>query len=132
MSENENDILAASKYVLSLTPEDFEEVATWKLKSKDCTAVIFYTNWCGYCKEVKPEWIKFGQKAKYIDVAAMDCELHKSHVAKIKEDMPQLIQGYPSIAFYSDGKPIENFPSDKQRNLANFLKTSMDFCNPIK
>jgi thiol-disulfide isomerase/thioredoxin len=120
--------------VKELTPRDFEDVATWRLRSSQCaaesrcTAILFYCAWCPHCQKVKGEWEKFGRKALFLDVAAFNCERYKSHIQKIKEDIPGLIPSYPSIIFYKNGSPSESYKSE-ERTVLNFIKTAIRVCN---
>jgi hypothetical protein len=75
---------------------------------------------------MKGEWEKFGAKAGFMEVAAFNCEKYKTHLLKIREDMPNLIITFPTLIFYKNGEPIEAFTGE--RTLKNFLKTSMRIC----
>lgn len=115
-----------SNDVQELSSDDFDQISTWKLKSHTCTAVLFYAPWCPWCKKVKDEWSRFGRAAKFMDVAAFDCEKYLSHLSKIKEDMPSLVKGFPTIIFYVNGVPVESFAGD--RTYTNLLKAGMIVC----
>lgn len=115
-----------SPVVRELTPDDFERVATWKLADRGCAAVLFYCAWCPHCVAVKKEWERFGKMCGFAMVAAFNCEKHKSHISKIKEDMPELVKGYPTIIFYSQGSPVEQYMGE--RVAGEFLKAGMRVC----
>lgn len=112
-----------SRYVKLLSPGDFDPVATWKLKTKEPSMVLFFVNWCGYCKAVKDEWEKLGKQTGYCNVYAFDCDKHKGHTDKIKTDRPGLIQGYPTIVMYCNGEPKETHSGE--RTVASFTQTCM-------
>ncbi len=112
--------------VTELTPKDFDGMATWKLKNRECSAVLFYAPWCGYCKAVKDTWIQFSKTAAFMNAMAFNCEKYSAHLLKIKEDMPGLVQSYPTIIFYINGSPVEAFK--EERTHAKLLKTAMHFC----
>jgi protein disulfide-isomerase A6 len=115
-----------SKNVKELSSKDFEAIATWKLKSNSCSAVLFYAPWCPHCVNVKDTWETLGKKALFLEVLAFDSEKNKAHLSKIKEDMPGLVQGYPTIVFYTNGKPVEHF--EGERTESNLLKAFMRVC----
>ena len=115
-----------SPYIKELTPADFDPVSTWKLKTKTCSAVLFYAPWCPHCKAVKEDWSKFGKLASFMNVCAFDCEKYRGHLMKIKEDMPNLVRGFPTIIYYINGNPDENF--EGERNYNNLLKKGMSVC----
>lgn len=115
-----------SKYVNELSGKDFEGIATWKLKDKSCSIILFYAPWCPHCTAVKGEWEKIAKMATFMNVGAFNCEKNKSHLLKIKEDMPELVKGYPTIVFYSKGIPVEHYAGD--RSSPNLLKECMRIC----
>lgn len=115
-----------SKYIRELSSDDFEQIATWKLKDKSCSVVLFYAPWCPHCVAVKEVWEKLGKRIGFMEVLSFDCEKNKEHLSKIKEDMPNLINGYPTIVFYSQGKPVEHF--NGERTESNLLKSCMNIC----
>lgn len=115
-----------SKYVRELSSKDFDGIATWKLKSKRCSVVLFYMGWCPHCIDVKGIWEILAKKALFMDVLAFDCESNGQHLNKIREDMPELVTGYPTIVFYVDGSPVETFSGE--RSEANLLKACMRIC----
>jgi thiol-disulfide isomerase/thioredoxin len=116
-----------SRNVTELSSSDFEQVATWRLKSKKCTAVLFYADWCPHCKVLKDVWEDLGKKAAFFEVAAFNCARHQGHTAKIKADMPGLIGGYPTIVFYVKGEPKEAY--DGERVVGKLLKKCMAVCS---
>jgi thiol-disulfide isomerase/thioredoxin len=116
-----------SDNVTELTPKDFNGIATWKLKNKECSAVLFYAPWCPHCKAVKDEWESFGKTATFMNVYAFDSQKYLSHLSKIQEDMPKLVISFPTIIFYKNGDPDEQFMGD--RTSSNFLKKGMEVCS---
>ena len=123
------DYFADSKFVTELTHKDFESVATWRLKTHKCSIVLFYAPWCPHCKALKDIWISLGTKAAFFDVCAMNCEKNKVHMAKIKEDMPELVNGYPTIIIYKNGDPVENVGGSKEtRTVGHLIKACMRAC----
>lgn len=102
-----------AKFVTELKPSDFEGEATWKLKNHKCSIVLFYCAWCPHCQAVRGTWRDLAEKAAFFDVCAFNCEKHKGHVSKIKEDMPELIRGYPTILIYENGEVKESYTGDR-------------------
>lgn len=113
--------------VKELTPSDFEDLLPYVLKDKSCTFILFYCAWCPHCQNVKEEWKKFGSTAGFVNVAGFNCEKHKEHVMKIKEQMPNLITSYPTLVIYKGGQPKESYL--EERNAGSFIKAAMNVCN---
>jgi protein disulfide-isomerase-like protein len=67
--------------------------------------VLFYADWCGHCKKIKPDW----------DDAAKEVNKDEKKMIKVncgegtvedKEIMEKYnIDGYPTIVIFEDGKP---------------------------
>ena len=72
--------------------------------------VLYYAEWCGHCKDMKPEWQKvvsnFNNKktnSNKINIA----EIESKHIDKLP-NKPS-IEGFPAIKMYNDGKEVANF-----------------------
>lgn len=115
-----------SRYVKELGSKDFDQIATWKLKDDGCCVVLFYADWCPHCKAIKDVWEDYAKTATFMNVYAFNCAKFTSHVDKIKEDMPQLITGYPTIVFYNKGHPTETYRDERTKS--HLLKASMRIC----
>ncbi len=124
-----------SRFVEELTPESFDSTNTAKLlppkmgKSvPPLSVILFYCAWCPYCVKSKELYESFAKAASYARVCAFNCEKYKNHCEAIKNDMPGIIQGYPSIVFYgTDGQPKEVL-DPSERTMAGLLKASMRIC----
>jgi thiol-disulfide isomerase/thioredoxin len=127
LSVQDRSYFTKSKYVKEIGPKDFKEIATWKLKDDGCCIVLFYADWCPHCKAIKDEWEEFAKIAAFMNVYAFNCAKYASYIDKIKEDMPQLVTGYPTIVFYSKGDPTETYRDERTRQ--KLLKASMRVCN---
>lgn len=125
--KDDTPYFAGSPYVKELSSKDFDSIATWKLKSKGCSIVLFYLPGCSWCKAVKDIYEQLGRTALFLDVLAMNCEKYSSHISKIKEDMPELVRGYPTIIFYKNGAPVEQFADERTHE--NLLKACMRLCH---
>lgn len=84
--------------------------------------VEFYAPWCGHCKALAPTYEKLG-------------ELYQSHgfgskvvIAKVDattNDVPEKIQGFPTIKLYPAGSkdsPIDYSGTRTMEDLANFIR----------
>lgn len=118
-----------SKFVKDLKSTDFDSSEPWKIKDKGCCAILFYCAWCPHCRSAKDEWNKFGEIATFMKVRGMNCEAYKGHIAKMNQDMPSLVRGYPTILFYKDGEPVEHYMGDRTSN--KLLKRAMCICQGI-
>ena len=112
MQRDNADYFSDNKYIKELVPSDFDKSKPWKLlplpgrKDKTCGMVLFYAPWCPHCKNVAPIWNESASITGFCDWFALNCEKHKAHVLKIKESMPNLIDGYPTMVYYKDGEPL--------------------------
>lgn len=114
--------------VEELSPNDFDENESWKLKKNSCCMVLFYAPWCGYCKAVKPDFITVSQNCAFMDFYSVNCEKYKSFISTLKRDLPQLIQGYPTLVMYKRGEPYETIP-DTNRDYASLMNACIRTCS---
>ena len=80
--------------------------------------VLFYADWCGHCKKIKPVW----------DEAAKEVNKDEKKMIKVncgegtKEEKAIMdkydIDGYPTIIIFQDGKPSKY---EGNRNKEDFL-----------
>lgn len=118
------------KFVKEISDKDFDDKVVWKLKKKECSAILFYAPWCPHCKAIKGLWQDFAKKAMYVNIYAYDVENNKSHFEKLKYELPYLVKAFPTIIFYTDGQPSSKFA--EERKLENLLKQSMIVCKNSK
>lgn len=119
-----------NKHVVHLTPDDFDEIKSWELgknAKSGCTFVMFHVDWCGHCQRTKPVWNQLAEMATFFQVSEFNCEKYPAHYQKILADVPDMIQGFPTLVVYSHGKPVHIY--DKERELNLLFKTCMDACS---
>lgn len=121
--------------VTELSPDNFiYNKGIWMLKDTGCTAVLFYAPWCGYCARVKPVWIDFAKqpqnKRGVKRVCSLNCDKYQDFIHRIKEDMPQLIMGYPTMIIYKNQKPERQIGTDDtSRSVSSFNSECTDLCS---
>jgi protein disulfide-isomerase A1 len=84
--------------------------------------IEFYAPWCGHCKALAPKYDELGEKFKAfsdkVTIAKVDATLN---------DVPDDIQGFPTIKLYAAGKksdPITYTGSRTIEDLAAFVKSN--------
>lgn len=75
--------------------------------------ILYYADWCGHCKQFKPEWEKFKKIAKNVTTKEFTCDNNKNGCDKIK--------GYPTIIILNNGKRIEYEGERTANALVNFI-----------
>lgn len=84
--------------------------------------VEFYAPWCGHCKALAPKYEELGQAyasselSKLVTIAKVDATAN---------DVPDEIQGFPTIKLFAAGKkdaPIDYSGSRTVEDLAQFIK----------
>jgi len=118
--------LFKNRFVIELQSKDFNPKASWKLKNKSCTAVLFYCPWCPHCRVFKDTWIDLAKKVGFMNLYALNCEKQKRQLLKIQEELPELVKGYPTILFYKGGIPVEEYRGE--RSLKDLVKACMRIC----
>ncbi|ADX06678.1 putative disulphide isomerase [Organic Lake phycodnavirus] len=88
-----------------------------KLKSDDKQLVMFYADWCGHCKKIKPQW----------DEASTEIGNEKMIKVNVGEGTPEQkelmeqydVNGFPTILIFENGQSKGPFPS---RDKSSFLE----------
>lgn len=89
------------------------------LDNKKDVLVEFYAPWCGHCKALAPKYDELA--AKYVDAGFAD----KVTIAKVDataNDIPDEIQGFPTIKLFPAGKKDEPVTFSGQRTVDDFIK----------
>jgi len=102
--------------------EAFESSCTelpTKLKPNDKQLVLFYADWCGHCKKLKPDWDEVASQVgdeKMIKVNVGD------GTEEQKKTMSEYgIQGFPTIIIFENGKPNGSFESRDKNSFLDFF-----------
>ena len=67
--------------------------------------VLFYADWCGHCKKIKPEWEETAKKVNKDEVKMIKVNCGEG-TKKDEEIMKKYsIDGYPTIIKFVEGKP---------------------------
>lgn len=118
--------------VQMLHGEDFNNKKPTNLKSPNTAIILFFADWCGHCKNLKPEYIKFAEKAGFINVYAVDSDSNKNLLTRMSKqrDDPVNIRGYPTVWIYQDGKPWKEYTG--AHTWQGLLQAAMHICSDGK
>ena len=85
--------------------------------------ILYYTNWCGYCKRFKPEWAKIMEYYKSasdpVECVSIDCEKND----KVCER--DGVKGFPTIRLIdgNNGNVINYEGKRSMMDVINFVKS---------
>lgn len=90
-----------------------------KKLNQDKQLVMFYADWCGHCKKIKPDW---DEAAKEVGGEKMI----KVNVGDGTEEQKKTmntygIQGFPTILVFEKGKPNGPFESRDKTSFLEFF-----------
>lgn len=103
------------------TPDSLEQY----ISSDKPTLVLFYANWCGHCKKLKPTWAKTAETAKekgltmiQINVGGEENDSEETKRKNAAISTKYNIDGYPTIILFKNGNAI---PYDGPRTPEGFM-----------
>lgn len=90
-----------------------------KLKANEKQLVLFYADWCGHCKKLKPDW----------DEAATAVGSEKMIKVNVGDGTPEQvktmntygIKGFPTILAFENGTVSGPFPSRDKESFLEFF-----------
>jgi len=108
-------------YINVTSPTDAQKLSSM-LNSGDWL-VLYYADWCGHCKDMKPEWHKTIEHLKASNKNIHVGEIESTHIPNLIHK-PE-IAGFPTIKMYNHGKEVANF-DNQPRISQNITKFAMD------
>jgi thiol-disulfide isomerase/thioredoxin len=99
-----SDPVFTSDFVLDATAENFGI----KLKERPYTFVLFYVEWCMFCRMVLPLWHNLGGRVhqegadRRVQIARINC------VEQAKLCSESKISGYPTFMMFKDVHPLQD------------------------
>lgn len=106
--------MTASAAVVDLTPANFDEV----IKGNTYAFVEFFAPWCGHCKNLAPEYEKFGaafEGKKDVVIAKVDADAHKELGSRFG------VTGFPTLKFFTNGEPEDYKGGRTLEDLISFV-----------
>jgi len=96
--------------------------------SNDVIIILFFTEWCPYCKSAMPEWNKFNDYVNKVNkinnftitLNKIDCDKDEELANKYN------IEAYPSIKLIYKGEVYTYDAKPNKKRLVEFLKTFVD------
>lgn len=108
-----------SEKVLLLSDKNFDAT----LKKAKSSLVMFFTNWCGHCKRLKPVYSEAAElmHEQGVDglLAAVDCGASYDICKKFD------VGGYPTLKFFKSGKFFRDYTKERTTDaIIQFLKSN--------
>lgn len=76
--------------------------------------VLYYSDNCRYCNEMKDEWLEFQEESKKKPYDITVARVNSNHLKDINADNDVL--GYPSIFHLFNGKKIDEFKGERTKD----------------
>lgn len=115
-----------TRNITELSHNDFivENIKT----PKTClSGILFYSMGCSHCIDAKPIWERVAKDVGFAKLYAynVEDEQNREHLLQVRERSPNLINSYPTIAYYVDGKYVEKFSQTKDRTVVEIINDLM-------
>ena len=109
--QNKQIFMLQNSYTENL--ENVSNTGTTDTNQNKNRIVLYYANWCGFCKDLLPKWAAFEQRnSDKIIIEKVDCESSKCDVG-----------GFPTIKLYKLNGEVVNFDGPRTlEGLENFIQ----------
>ena len=118
--------------VVMLKKGDFDNEL--KLKKGGKFVILYFANWCGHCKHLKPDYQKLADNANGFTVAAVDADNNDGLIEMIQsmgDNAEYDVRGFPTIVSYNNGKYFSTYgPSNDGKQFRTF-EDMMEYANGI-
>lgn len=108
-----------SSSVIKLSPKNFENDMTIvhsKLDGTTIGLVVFYADWCGFCKRMAPDYSNVADiLGDSFPLFAFDCVKYKDFCKKLS-----VVRSYPTILYINKNGTLGN-PYKNERTTDEFL-----------
>ena len=105
------------KIIVKKPEKKVETKVETKIEKYDGQLILFWANWCGLCKKMKPQWNSAKEKIKKlypnVEVIDVNCDTTKNQKCHMLEDNNKVsLDGVPTIVFRRNNNDIEYKRSD--------------------
>ena len=118
--------------IVMLKKGDFDDKLNLKKDGK--VVILYFANWCGHCKDLKPDYQKLADGAKGFTVAAVDADNNDGLIELIQsmgENSEYDVRGFPTVVSYEGGKYYSTYgPSNDGKQFRSF-EDLMEYANGI-
>ena len=87
--------------------------------NKDKQLVLFYANWCGHCKKMKPLWDSASQEVGNEKMIKVDVGEGTSEQKKMMEKYD--VQGFPTILVFENGEYVSKHEERSKESFLDFF-----------
>lgn len=87
--------------------------------NKDKQLVLFYANWCGHCKKMKPDWDTASQEVGNEKMIKVDVGEGTPEQKKVMKKYD--IQGFPTILVFENGEYVAKHEERSKKSFLDFF-----------
>jgi len=90
------------------------------LKQHNNVTILYYSDMCGHCLKLMPVWKRLFKKYdKSKEIAIINVEANNINLLQVK--YKKIIEGFPTILKYKNGKLIEEYNGDRKTKSLNIF-----------
>ena len=87
--------------------------------NKEKQLVLFYANWCGHCKKMKPDWDSASQEVGNEKMIKVDVGEGTPEQKKMMEKYD--VQGFPTILVFENGEYVSKHEERSKKSFLDFF-----------
>lgn len=108
-----DNALANDSSIVRLNSDNFDAEIT---NNDGLAVVLFFANWCGHCKNLKPKFIQMAQNSGSIKFGAVDVDKEGDLTQEYE------VSGFPTVIIFKDGKEVDKLVGATQDSITQSIQ----------
>jgi thiol-disulfide isomerase/thioredoxin len=109
--------------------KEYKDVANANRRNPEIEVMLFWADWCAYCKKAKPDWVAFkqefdGQIINGYQIKCTDVDCSNDKDADIQSIMSKYkVKSYPTVVGLKNSEQVEFDAKISKSSLEQFIRS---------